>query len=118
MQLYQIINDILDLRRNTSGIIVCIVLSWSLLVAIFLNSFLAKWKMFDISIGRSGRARRIGEAITFYTEEDIPFLRNVANLMAASGCEVPSWLMELRKKKWKKHRPRRESISTKPDLSL
>lgn len=67
-------------------------------------------------IGRSGRAGRTGEAITFYTEEDIPFLKNVANLMAASGCEVPSWLMELRKKKWKKHRPKRESISTKPDL--
>ncbi|TKY62174.1 DEAD-box ATP-dependent RNA helicase 57 [Spatholobus suberectus] len=67
-------------------------------------------------IGRSGRAGRTGEAITFYTEEDIPFLKNVANLMAASGCEVPSWLMELRKKKWKKHRPKRDSISTKPDL--
>ncbi|KAK2364087.1 DEAD-box ATP-dependent RNA helicase 57 [Trifolium repens] len=65
-------------------------------------------------IGRSGRAGRSGEAITFYTEEDIPFLRNVANLMASSGCEVPSWLMELQKKKWKKHRPRRDSISTKP----
>uniref|UniRef100_A0A0R0EP03 RNA helicase n=1 Tax=Glycine max TaxID=3847 RepID=A0A0R0EP03_SOYBN len=67
-------------------------------------------------IGRSGRAGRTGEAITFYTEDDIPFLRNVANLMAASGCEVPSYLMELRKKKWKKHRPKRDSISTKPDL--
>ncbi|KAG5072591.1 hypothetical protein GLYMA_03G178500v4 [Glycine max] len=67
-------------------------------------------------IGRSGRAGRTGEAITFYTEDDIPFLRNVANLMAASGCEVPSYLMKLRKKKWKKHRPKRDSISTKPDL--
>ncbi|XP_027352116.1 DEAD-box ATP-dependent RNA helicase 57 isoform X2 [Abrus precatorius] len=66
--------------------------------------------------GRSGRAGRTGEAITFYTEEDIPFLRNVANLMATSGCDVPSWFMELRKKKWKKHRPKRDSISTKPDL--
>ncbi|KAF7804484.1 DEAD-box ATP-dependent RNA helicase 57 [Senna tora] len=65
-------------------------------------------------IGRSGRAGRAGEAITFYSEDDIPFLRNIANLMAASGCEVPSWLMELPKKKWKKHRPKRDSISTKP----
>ncbi|XP_045798801.1 DEAD-box ATP-dependent RNA helicase 57 [Trifolium pratense] len=65
-------------------------------------------------IGRSGRAGRSGEAITFYTEEDIPFLRNVANIMASSGCEVPSWLTELQKKKWKKHRPNRDSISTKP----
>ncbi|KAI9377450.1 hypothetical protein POPTR_019G065300v4 [Populus trichocarpa] len=65
-------------------------------------------------IGRSGRAGRIGEAITFYTEHDIPYLRNIANVMTASGCEVPSWLTDMPKKKWKKHCPRRESISTKP----
>lgn len=65
-------------------------------------------------IGRSGRAGRIGEAITFYTEHDIPYLRNIANVMTASGCEVPSWLLDMPKKKWKKHCPRRESISTKP----
>ncbi|KAJ6762221.1 DEAD-BOX ATP-DEPENDENT RNA HELICASE 57 [Salix koriyanagi] len=65
-------------------------------------------------IGRSGRAGRIGEAITFYTEDDIPYLRNIANVMIASGCEVPSWLIDMPKKKWKKHYPRRESISTKP----
>ncbi|KAK9290553.1 hypothetical protein L1049_008723 [Liquidambar formosana] len=66
-------------------------------------------------IGRCGRAGRSGEAITFYTEDDVPFLRNVANVMASSGCEVPSWIMDLPKQKWKKHRPRRESISTKPE---
>lgn len=64
-------------------------------------------------IGRSGRAGRSGEAITLYTEADVPFLRNVANVMTASGCEVPSWIMSLRKKKWRKHRPERESIFTK-----
>ncbi|KAH9735360.1 DEAD-box ATP-dependent RNA helicase 57 [Citrus sinensis] len=65
-------------------------------------------------IGRTGRAGRSGEAITLYTEDDIPFLRNIANLMKASGCEVPSWILTLPKLKGKKHRPRRESISTKP----
>lgn len=65
-------------------------------------------------IGRCGRAGRSGEAITFYTEDDVPFLRNIANVMAASGCEVPDWIMNLSKKKWKKHRPKRDSISTKP----
>ncbi|CAN6921713.1 unnamed protein product [Brassica oleracea] len=65
-------------------------------------------------IGRSGRAGRSGEAITFYTEEDVPFLRNIANTMTSSGCEVPSWIMTLKKKKWKKHRPKRDSISTRP----
>ncbi|CAH8356395.1 unnamed protein product [Eruca vesicaria subsp. sativa] len=65
-------------------------------------------------IGRSGRAGRSGEAITFYTEEDVPYLRNIANTMTSSGCEVPSWILTLKKKKWKKHRPKRESISIRP----
>ncbi|KAL0691471.1 hypothetical protein Bca4012_091150 [Brassica carinata] len=65
-------------------------------------------------IGRSGRAGRSGEAMTFYTEEDVPFLRNIANTMTSSGCEVPSWIMTLKKKKWKKHRPKRDAISTRP----
>ncbi|CAK9164799.1 unnamed protein product [Ilex paraguariensis] len=64
-------------------------------------------------IGRSGRAGRSGEAITLYTEADVPFLRNIANVIAASGCEVPAWIMSLPKLKRKKHRPQRESISTK-----
>ncbi|THU55954.1 hypothetical protein C4D60_Mb11t12100 [Musa balbisiana] len=34
-------------------------------------------------IGRSGRAGRPGEAVTFFTEEDKPFLRNIANRSAA-----------------------------------
>ncbi|GAB2226944.1 hypothetical protein Droror1_Dr00008743 [Drosera rotundifolia] len=63
-------------------------------------------------IGRSGRAGRTGEAITLYTEDDIPCLRNIANVMVQSGCEVPSWIMSLGKIKWKKHRPKRESIAT------
>ncbi|KAK1561775.1 hypothetical protein Q3G72_000343 [Acer saccharum] len=65
-------------------------------------------------IGRSGRAGRSGEAISFYAEDDIPFLRNIANVMEASGCEVPSWIKALPKLRGKKHRPRRERISTKP----
>lgn len=65
-------------------------------------------------IGRSGRAGRSGEAITLYTEADTRYLRNVANVIAASGSEVPSWIMSLPKLKWKKHRPHRDMISTKP----
>ncbi|KHG23552.1 DEAD-box ATP-dependent RNA helicase 57 -like protein [Gossypium arboreum] len=68
-------------------------------------------------IGLSGRAGRTGEAITFYTEDDVPFLRNIANVMAASGCEVPSWIMALCKLRWNKHRPKRESILTIPDVA-
>ncbi|URD84579.1 DEAD-box ATP-dependent RNA helicase, partial [Musa troglodytarum] len=66
-------------------------------------------------IGRSGRAGRPGEAVTFFTEEDKSFLRNIANVMAASGCEVPSWILALPKLRKRKHRPQRDSISTIPD---
>nr|XP_016504604.1 PREDICTED: DEAD-box ATP-dependent RNA helicase 57-like [Nicotiana tabacum] len=67
-------------------------------------------------IGRTGRAGRRGEAITFYTEADIPFLRNIANVITSSGGEVPEWIMSMTKKQWKKHRPQRETISTQPDI--
>uniref|UniRef100_A0A0D6QY04 RNA helicase n=1 Tax=Araucaria cunninghamii TaxID=56994 RepID=A0A0D6QY04_ARACU len=65
-------------------------------------------------IGRCGRAGRRGEAVTLYTEDDVPFLRNIANVMAASGCEVPSWILTLPKLRKKKHHPVRDSISTNP----
>eukprot|EP01018_Ginkgo_biloba_P026041 Gb_03067 [translate_table: standard] len=65
-------------------------------------------------IGRCGRAGRSGEAISLYTEDDVPFLRNIANVMLASGCELPSWILTLPKLRKKKHRPQRDSISTKP----
>ncbi|KAL9275468.1 DEAD-box ATP-dependent RNA helicase 57-like protein [Drosera capensis] len=69
-------------------------------------------KLLALRQSRSGRAGRTGEAITLYTEDDIPCLRNIANVMVQSGFEVPSWIMSLRKTKWKKHRPKRESIAT------
>ncbi|XP_074268898.1 DEAD-box ATP-dependent RNA helicase 57 [Silene latifolia] len=62
-------------------------------------------------VGRCGRAGRQGEAITLYTEQDVPFLRNIANVIAQSGSEVPSWIMSMRKTKWKRHTPQRDSIS-------
>ncbi|KMS95090.1 hypothetical protein BVRB_012630 [Beta vulgaris subsp. vulgaris] len=65
-------------------------------------------------IGRVGRAGRAGEAITFYTEADVPFLRNIANVMSESGCDIPSWIMSMPKAKYKKHRPTRDSITIGP----
>lgn len=53
--------------------------------------------------GRTGRAgREGGVAVTFYTKEDIPFVRSVANVIAASerqagggdGGTVQKWLMD------------------------
>ncbi|KAG9457442.1 hypothetical protein H6P81_001950 [Aristolochia fimbriata] len=65
-------------------------------------------------IGRCGRAGRTGEAVTLHTEEDVPFLRNIANVIVASGCEVPSWMLSLQKLRKKKHRPQRDSIPSGP----
>jgi len=71
--------------------------------------------LYFLCTGRCGRAGRSGEAITFFTEEDKPFLRNIANVLVSSGCEVPSWIMALPKLKRKKHRVDRDPISNFPD---
>lgn len=47
-------------------------------------------------IGRTGRGGREGEAITFFTEEDIPNMRSIVNVMKLSGSEVPSWLLSVK----------------------
>jgi len=40
-------------------------------------------------VGRTGRADRQGTAMTFFTDEDKPLVRSLANLLKVSGCEVP-----------------------------
>ncbi|WEW54658.1 RNA-dependent ATPase rok1 [Emydomyces testavorans] len=54
-------------------------------------------------VGRTGRAgREGGVAVTFYTKEDIPYVKNIANVISASeklrgteegGC-IPKWLLD------------------------
>lgn len=71
-------------------------------------------------IGRTGRAGRTGKAVTFYTKEDGVAVKSVVNVMKQSGCEVPEWMVSLRKattdeKKRLKSRPiDRDGISTMP----
>ena len=48
-------------------------------------------------IGRTGRAMRQGSAVTLFTETDAPQLRSVVNVMRASGCHVPDWMLSLQK---------------------
>lgn len=48
-------------------------------------------------IGRTGRAGRSGEAITYFTKEDLPFLKTIVNVMKQSGCDVPEWMLNLKK---------------------
>lgn len=55
-------------------------------------------------IGRTGRAGQTGKAITFFTNDDVEHLRSVATVMRDSGCDVPEWMLAL--KKSRKHRKR------------
>jgi len=69
-------------------------------------------------IGRTGRAGRAGRAVTFFTHDDVPMLRSVANVMRLSGCDVPPWMLALKKmgrsalRARKKRAPRRRGIRT------
>ncbi|KAM3140403.1 hypothetical protein pb186bvf_007563 [Paramecium bursaria] len=48
-------------------------------------------------VGRTGRAGNSGKAITFFTDEDKPSLKSLANILKVSGCDVPEWILGLRK---------------------
>lgn len=66
-------------------------------------------------VGRSGRAGRAGEAVTFYTEDDVPLLRSVAYVIFSSGGDVPAWMLSLPKVQKRKFKPRdSESNETTP----
>lgn len=47
-------------------------------------------------IGRTGRAGCTGQAVTFFTESDIPNIRSIVNVMKLSGSEVPDWLQNVK----------------------
>lgn len=49
-------------------------------------------------IGRTGRAGREGRAVTFFTEADFDGVRTIANVMRLSGCEIPEWMLTMRKR--------------------
>lgn len=49
-----------------------------------------------LNIGRTGRAGRRGEAITLFTEADMPRIRSIANVVKLSGCEVPDWMLAIK----------------------
>uniref|UniRef100_UPI00358F345C probable ATP-dependent RNA helicase DDX52 n=1 Tax=Myxine glutinosa TaxID=7769 RepID=UPI00358F345C len=68
-------------------------------------------------VGRTGRAGNSGKAVTFFTEDDRPLLRSLAETMHRAGAPVPDYLLALEKlsrretKKVIKRPPRREPIS-------
>ncbi|XP_054721162.1 probable ATP-dependent RNA helicase DDX52 [Uloborus diversus] len=74
-------------------------------------------------IGRTGRAGEEGRAITYFTSDDLPNLRSIAQVMKNAGCEVPDYIMKLKKAPKKNKgeivRPiKREKISNVPSYQL
>lgn len=55
-------------------------------------------------VGRTGRDGRSGEAVTFFTEKDVPCLKSIASVIRRAGCEVPEWMLALRKVQHKKQK--------------
>lgn len=70
--------------------------------------------------GRSGRAGRSGQAVTFYTEDDVPLLRSVAHVIFASGGDVPAWMLTLpkvQKHKFKPHTSDSNRVSSTSEVT-
>ncbi|XP_011297240.1 probable ATP-dependent RNA helicase DDX52 [Fopius arisanus] len=71
-------------------------------------------------IGRTGRAGHRGKAITFFTESDTANLRSIAAIMRDSGCQVPDYMLTMKKHSKRERKqmeiaaPKRDSISTIP----
>ncbi|XP_060703871.1 probable ATP-dependent RNA helicase DDX52 [Hemiscyllium ocellatum] len=71
-------------------------------------------------IGRTGRAGHRGKSITFFTEDDKPLLRSIANVIKQAGCPVPDYMMQINKLKSKqkkrliKNPIKRADIKTTP----
>lgn len=69
-------------------------------------------------IGRTARGEnKTGQAVTFFTTEDRDILRTIGGIMRQAGCEVPDYIMELKKlnnkerRKIAKSNPDREAIN-------
>lgn len=70
---------------------------------------MAMWPQSDCSTCKASRLLSskllidVGEAITFYTEEDAWQLRSIVNVMRTAGCVVPQWMLDLKKERRKSH---------------
>ncbi|VDK80253.1 unnamed protein product [Litomosoides sigmodontis] len=61
-------------------------------------------------MGRTGRAGRSGHAVTYFTEDDLDFIRPIATVIKQAGFNVPEYTLRKEKKKLLRHAPKRKSI--------
>lgn len=69
-------------------------------------------------IGRTGRAGRRGRAITYFTLEDKPKLRSIANILRNSGCKVPDYMLTFKKQSKKVRRQLEKTIPKRADITV
>ncbi|XP_051903301.1 probable ATP-dependent RNA helicase DDX52 [Hippocampus zosterae] len=75
-------------------------------------------------IGRTGRAGHRGKAITFFTENDKPLLRSIANVIKQAGCPVPDYMVGFKRihskvrRRLEKKPPSRSTICTTPRILM
>ncbi|KAG8863412.1 RNA-dependent ATPase rok1 [Serendipita sp. 405] len=67
-------------------------------------------------IGRTGRAGREGIAITYFTNDDAPYLKSIVNVLLQSGQSVPEWMLKLQKPSKKKRRLMGKAQQNQPSV--
>lgn len=69
-------------------------------------------------IGRTGRAGRKGRAITYFTQDDKPKLRSIANILRNSGCKVPEYMLTIKKQSKKVRRKLEKTVPNRADIAV
>lgn len=69
-------------------------------------------------IGRTGRAGRRGKAVTYFTQDDKPKLRSIANIMQNSGCKVPEFMLTIKKQSKKVRRQLEKTVPKRDDIAV
>lgn len=80
----------------------------------FLNCILTHFR-FHMFIGRAGRK---GKAITYFTQDDKPRLRSIANILRNSGCNVPDYMLTLKKRSKKVRRELERTVAKRQDIAI
>lgn len=69
-------------------------------------------------IGRTGRAGRKGKAITYFTQDDKPKLRSIANILRNSGCKIPEYMLTIKKQSKKVRRQLEKTVPKRDDIAV